>query len=373
MSKQSEITDFLQTTDLLADSVNNAEMLLGHAATHGLDIDKDIVEAVIRAKKNQEANKWDTDSEIKFWMAFRALSKTTLPVTVDSLISTHRRKIHRPNFLQKFFNRKTKQPYSRKAVRTYLVFAFVIMLLMLATQMFSLKGTTLLNTIQRNHNDIHLIDKDVDKLKLLLSADKNNRAAKLEKERLYTKKEELDQEIRSSIDLLEPWVFVLRKFTLLGNKKSPEEKTKVKISDAEEIGPNGPPGTNVAKLDVDNQISIIQEAQNFTQIIQLYILPLLYGLIGGFVFVLRGLAADFKNMVYSSYSNIKYSLRIHLGALAGLIVGLLWGDIESQRISFIDSLSTAALAFIAGYGVEYLFNGLDKFANSISSSKDKKD
>ncbi len=370
METINEVKEYLQSTDLLSGAIDNAEMLLNHAASHGLEISKETVAAIIAAKNIELEKKWNADTEINFWLAYKSLSKEVHPVTVDSLMSTHNRLIREPNIFQRFVKKRTKESYSRTSARIYLLAALASMLLMLATQMFSLKGTTLLNTIQRDNENIQLINKDIDKLKLLLGADKTNKAAKLEKERLYAQKAEYDQEIRSSIELLEPWVYVLRKFTLLGNKKT-IEKAKDDLEGKKKIAlPFAPPGTSTAENGISHQVNIIQEAQNFTQIIQLYILPLLYGLIGGFIFVLRGLATDFKNLVYSRYSNIKYSLRIHLGALAGLIVGLLWGDIESQRITFIDSLSTAALAFIAGYGVEYVFNGLDKFANSISKNKE---
>jgi hypothetical protein len=64
-------------------------------------------------------------------------------------------------------------------------------------------------------------------------------------------------------------------------------------------------------------------------------------------------------MTYTAVSNIKYALRIHLGALAGLVVGFLWGDIASGSIGVANSFSPLAVAFIAGYSVEFMFRLLD--------------
>ena len=112
-------------------------------------------------------------------------------------------------------------------------------------------------------------------------------------------------------------------------------------------------------------IKVLQEAENFTVILSLYILPMLYGLLGGFAYVLRNLWEETRKMVYSKESNVKFALRIHLGALAGLVVGLFWGDMQTKQLNFTENLSPLALAFIAGYSVEFLFKIIDKIISSI--------
>ncbi len=420
METNSENNSSRAASSMLSDAVYNAELLLNYSTEHGLDIQQDWIATIIAAKKCEESNSWDTETEINFWMAYKGLSKIVRPVSVESLKSTQKEAIKNPNFLQKLFKNKERVSFSRRSVRSYLFWALFWILFMLSIQVFSLKGTTLVNNIQGNTARIEEIDNRRDEIQLLLNADSElDRRAELEKQRLIAEKDKLDQEIRSSIELLKPWVNTIRTITFsrknnehinnksdlkrIGNEIPDSESEKItnnsfdvddssdtgsEISLLEELGleefedkeiveENIPAiipqeQTSFAENTINTNIGTIQEAQNFTQILQLYLLPLLYGLIGGYVFILRGLTYDIKNLIFSRYSKIKYSLRMFLGALAGLIVGLLWGDIESRHITFLESLSTGGLAFLAGYGVEYVFDGLDKIVSSIVKSKPEK-
>lgn len=373
MENISYVDEVVNTSGLLNNAVEHAELLLSYATEHGLEIDREWVSSIIESKRLKENKHWTVDSEIKFWMAYKSLSKTVQPVSVESLLATEREIVVHPNFFQRLLKIKSRLSFSRRSVRYYILTAAAFMTALLFIQIFSLKGTTLLNNIQINSARIDEITLRDGELRLLLNADATNQSATQERYRLESEKSQLDQEIRGSIELLEPWVKTLRRFAFLSPKvdNATEKSTQVKASSANtDSGPPPiPSGENIAEMDMNTQIGIIQEAQNFTQIIQLYLLPLLYGLIGGFVFVLRSLTNDIKNLVFSHYSDIKYSLRIILGALAGLIVGLLWGDIENQQISFLKSLSNSGFAFIAGYGVEYLFDGIDRLVGSIGKKK----
>ena len=354
------------STEILYEAISNAELLLNYSTEYGVDVDEQCIATIIEAKNKKLDKGHDLESEIKFWIAYRTISKAVQPVTLDSLSSMKETEIKNPNWVQRFFKKTRKDSFYEYSAKKYRNFVLFWMIVLLSVQIFSLKGTTLLNTIQMSFKRIAEIDNRVGELRLLVTADNNNESASLERYTLESEKAKLDQEIKSGIELLEPWVKIVRKLFVLTTKED-KKKTVVKASETAQTLTVGPPpiGENTAEVSMNNQISIIQEAQNFTQIIQLYILPLLYGLIGGFVFVLRSITSDVKSMLFSKFSTIKYSLRLHLGALAGLIVGLLWGDIAKQQITFLESLSTSGFAFIAGYGIEYLFDGLDKLVAGI--------
>lgn len=377
MDSDSNIENFSDTSFMLANAVENAELLLNYATETGLDIREDWVETFIAAKRCKEKSKWDTQTEIKFWMAYKGMSKIVQPVTIDSLRATKTRPVVRPNLFQKLFKIKMRTSFSKRSVKQYLTWATVWIIVMLIIQVFTLKGTTLLNTIQNNNKRIYEIDYRLGEVKLMIKADETNERAVLERYRLESEKGTLYEEIKGSIELLKPWVYTIRKITainrfFISSKKMQDAQDQdYAILQVTEGPGSGSPGGSAPETQKGNYISVIQESQNFTQILQLYVLPLLYGLIGGFVFVLRGLVFDIKNRIFSQYSNIKYSLRIHLGAIAGLIVGLLWGDIDNQQITFLESLSTAGFAFVAGYGVEYLFNGIDRLIGSLGKSSDE--
>lgn len=357
-------------TEFVSDALRNAEMLLEYASKSGLDVEKDWVATIINARRAERYSDWTAELEIRFWMVYKELSLLVQPVTVESLQASYDRSVQDYNFFRKWFKMKSRPARSKRSVRNYLIWALLAILVLLAVQVFSLKGTTLLNNIQTNNRRISEIEERKRELRLVLASDVKNERAKLERYALESERARLDQEISSSIELLEPWVMNIRRIASFGGETRPLV-ADIKSSDESGdlymgSGPGGPPGQTIPESNMNEKIAIVQEAQNFTQILQLYILPLLYGLIGGFVFVLRGLAYDIKHRVFSGYSNIKYALRIHLGALAGLIVGLLWGDIERTQITLLETLSTGAIAFVAGYGVEYVFNALDNLINNLS-------
>lgn len=87
--------------------------------------------------------------------------------------------------------------------------------------------------------------------------------------------------------------------------------------------------------------------------------PLLLGAIGACTYVLRLISEEIRDSTFSSTSRVTHSVRVLLGALAGVAVGL-WGVLSS---SF--ELSAGALAFVAGYAVEPVFSTLDGIAEKF--------
>jgi len=106
------------------------------------------------------------------------------------------------------------------------------------------------------------------------------------------------------------------------------------------------------------------------EVMQIYILPLLYGLLGASAYVLRSLNTEIRDLTYVVESNISYRLRIQLGALSGLAIG--WFTIpetsSSVSSSSFGTLSPLALAFLAGYSVEILFSGMDRLISKFSTA-----
>jgi len=355
----SSMTDRINSTELLKQALTDSEVILAYATENGLDINKDHIKTIVESKKLEESKQWTQSHEIDFWMAYKNVSKLIYPVTIDSLRAAQEYTSKSKTWYKRINLLWTGLSLSHRSVRMYRFLTLISMLLMLMIQIYSLKGTTLLSTIQSCDSRIKQIELRLGELMQITSADKNNQTAMLEKERLENEMSELDKKKSSSITLLEPWVRFIGNFT--GNNLRDRKKGMALPSQQ-----NVPISANES---MDDKISIIQEAQNYVLILSLYVLPLLYGLLGGFAYVLRSLAVETKHRIFSKESNIKYTLRIHLGALAGLAIGLLWGDIEKQAFGFVQTLSPLALAFIAGYSVEFLFNGIDRIVTSVAKKK----
>lgn len=353
-----DIWHYNRNPEFLISALRNSEMLLAHAAEHGLILEKENVEMVIKAKFLYQKKEWNTETEVDFWHAYKAISRKLQPVTVSSLLASQEIKVENPNWYQRFLRKRTTSSFAQKAVRFYTVAAVISVALMLILNIYWLKGTTLLNTFQNNQNRAKDIEKRLTELNLIIGEGEtalNNRSANAEKFLLELEIQKLSEEGKSTIELLKNWLKTAQ-WLGLGTNKIMTKSGAANYS-AMQLMPD--PTQNLK----DN-IKIMQEAKNLILILGLYILPMFYGLLGGFAFVLRSLASEIKDLVYTKASNIKFTLRILLGALAGLVIGLLWSDLEKQQLGFIESLSPLALAFLAGYSVEFIFNALEKVINS---------
>ncbi|NJO88887.1 MAG: hypothetical protein HC831_07960 [Chloroflexia bacterium] len=187
---------------------------------------------------------------------------------------------------------------------------------------------------------------------LITSSNPDDHSAKMEQNNLESEEGELEKEAESAIELLDAWLDVTYNFW---------SKTRQEVMDItkKELPPVGGPPFETGSNEASANVYVIQQAKNLITILNQYLLPLLYGLLGGFAFVLRSLAEESKNMTYTATSKIKYGLRIQLGALAGLVIGFLWGDFRGKSFGVVESLSPLAVAFLAGYSVDFLFRMLD--------------
>jgi len=94
-------------------------------------------------------------------------------------------------------------------------------------------------------------------------------------------------------------------------------------------------------------------------ILQSYLLPLLYGILGAGTSVLRFLSNQIETVTYSEEAGIKHLLRVSLGALAGIMVGWFSFLLPSEPTSFLGSVSPLAIAFLVGYNIELFFSLMD--------------
>jgi hypothetical protein len=88
------------------------------------------------------------------------------------------------------------------------------------------------------------------------------------------------------------------------------------------------------------------------------LVPLLLGAVGAATYVLRLTSEQIKDSTFASSSPIRHVVRIALGCLAGLVVGL--GGFNNEL-----NLSSAALSFLAGYAIEPVFSTLDGIAEKF--------
>jgi hypothetical protein len=120
---------------------------------------------------------------------------------------------------------------------------------------------------------------------------------------------------------------------------------------------------------VDSLLGMHQKATLFLSVVQNYVMPVLFGLLGACVFVLRTINQKIEAFTFTPGSLPRYRARLVLGAVAGPAIG--WFFTADGKLLAVapdgltgagltSHLSQIALAFVAGYAVEILFSLLDK-------------
>ena len=112
----------------------------------------------------------------------------------------------------------------------------------------------------------------------------------------------------------------------------------------------------------------LESSKSILAILNQYILPLLYGALGSLAFTLRSLSTEIHNVTFTRGSDIRYSLRWPLGMLGGVTVGLFF---DPAKLSGLAAITPLGLAFLAGYGVELLFTGLDKLVRAFAGEESR--
>lgn len=335
-------------------NIERAELVLSYIINQGIDISEDLVKTVVDSKFMSRQKKWNPEIEVKFRMAYKELTKIIKPVTVDSLISSRPKPLSGNGAFEKmlsFVGKKERNAFSHISARGYTIGTIITMVCLLFIQIYFYIGSTRLANITECEKEIETKESRLNELLLVKEVNDDNMAVNNEYERVFSNILELDEKRKSNIEMLRPWTKRVRAVTFTGQMKTDSISLNSKDFDK----------ANTA---------IVQEAKSYVWIIGIYILPLLYGVIGGFTFVLREINEEIKNMTFSDGSNVKYLLRILLGAIAGLSVGLFWGDIEHAQKLGLSSLSPMLLAFIGGYCVEYLLQFIEKVANMFFKKYD---
>jgi hypothetical protein len=96
-------------------------------------------------------------------------------------------------------------------------------------------------------------------------------------------------------------------------------------------------------------------ARRVLEVLNYYLLPMLYGLFGAAAFVLRSLSSEIDQTTFEAKAILGYRLRRALGAALGIAVGLFYTPEAHLQLSLI------AVAFLAGYNVEVflvIFDGI---------------
>jgi hypothetical protein len=121
----------------------------------------------------------------------------------------------------------------------------------------------------------------------------------------------------------------------------------------------------------DRSASSRAVAGQVIDVMQKWVLPLLYGALGAMVFLVRTLSVQARDRLFRKEALVSLVLRVFLGMISGLAIGWFWNQNPAGATAAgaltATTLSPFALAFVAGYGVELFFALLDKIVSTFTN------
>lgn len=317
----------------LRSDVEEACLLLSYAAQGGLNLKMETAKSIAKSKVLLAEGKLSGDEEAQFYLAYEELAKLAKPVTVASLSAAKEtgRKSWRLDMLRP---KQINISEARQAAMSYWNLTLFALGLLLAVQIYWVVGFNASKAIKDSRTEITKLTRELEEQqgrlkneqKTLTSEQKAQGNIKIKE--LDTQKKRLEKRKSTYKDILHIWNLLIWAWLPYENDT----------------------GTTLALAD-------------FTLIaLQGYLLPLLYGLLGACTYVLRMLSSEIRNLIYTGKSYIRYRARILLGTLSGLAIT--W--FIQPDAAILKSLSSLALAFLAGYSVEILFAVMDKFVGAFS-------
>lgn len=325
--------------------IEDGQRLITYIARNGdSELQPEITAVIIDSKYKVARNEWTAEAENLFMLNYDQLAKIVYPVTVESINA----------IIPKQPNKKRQTTKAERAVAWYRRYTMLALLLLLASQIYWLFGHDLLRNLKQTISQREAIQLS------LISANENE----LEKQKLSALLVIQNQKLEANYKRLLLWNNLFTFDFLHQSKKSAVKSQTLK--------------GNEERLNLeDKQRKInIQQFENILsvgfilQCLQQYLLPLLYGLLGAFIFVLRSLLNEIKSLTYTFDSEIRYRLRLTLGALGGMIIG--W-FLKPEEADALASLSPMAMAFLMGYNVDVLFSLMDKLIDNIRQGIEPKE
>lgn len=358
-----ETEQFKAITD---NDIENARLMLVHAANTGMDLPKDMLLTLTAAIEGARGYDGRPVQPADFWLYFAMLSKMLAPVTPESLRCCAD-------------SESGVSPARRTALR-YARFGYAMFALLLAVQAYGLVLASAVDTFRTNQDVIRRHDhwQEIARkgLKDALRREPTGEEIALERARA--------QAAAEAAFPVETTASVGQGARTLVQPGDYEHLVAVQTTSLDAVGRMAgwmswlmfpryaERGETVGNVRAKN-FRDVQGAQFLLDLLNRYILPILYGLTGASLYVVRSLAIDIRRAVYTERANAGINLRLLFGGLAGLLTA--WVVLPAAAPGMIapaaiaSSLAPFAVAFVAGYAVELVFSVIDRVLGAFATSK----
>lgn len=277
-------------------AVADAGVMLRYAAQQGFDLEIErepiniaiVVEVKYLLKKRpiEISHAQETD----FWKAYQQLSKLIRPVTIESIraiLDTERE-----------LKKKPKVSKARRAVRRYQQMSLIVLLILIGLQFYTAFGTTVITGIKKTEENIsnYKVEKKVLESELAALEEKQKEEIDPKEEPrirgalagLEDKKEHWNYERDSQYMLLTAW----DSFNFITRIRLPSFKQEANDS---KIGKLLAKAKSSEKQSLPERYQMLQAGSITLEALSVFILPLIYDLLGACAFVLRTLTIEIRD------------------------------------------------------------------------------
>lgn len=346
----------------LEKAITDVQLLIEYVARNALKPSVETLLILAESKRIFGTKEWNSEKEAEFWNAYSDLSRFVYPVSIRSLKSV-KDEFGKPTLWGRLAGNALPVSRARHATFIFRVIGLAVLTLVLLAQVSWLVGTTIVNDHIELRQKTEAIQEqtrtqEIEMELARLSAD-SARARRVSKDldRLAAQQDYIREKLTGNFRLLSNWLSVVEILF---------PPSTLVFRDFRDVLSNQSP---------EKQELLVNLSAFALQVTLLYFLPLLYGLLGACAYVLRQLSIEIRNYTYVVDMNVGLSLRLQLGALAGLVIG--W--FISPKASFDDielisvyNLSPLAISFLAGYSIELLFSAMDKFIHNYTGTNKEK-
>lgn len=339
-----------------SESLANAERLLRFAAEHIKELPEATVSSISAAIDAQQANTWDQKIATDFWLAFNSLCILIRPVTLET-ISTSLRDIPVPKWKVWIRTPKPISLAGRTADRYLSSLTFLLVVVLILSFLVSTAGDLSKETYTLIESADELTEKmvlEIDQLEPTIGGTKFPVAEAKYQEKIallqtmIAKQDSLRTQMMQKTDLM--WRLVT-----FGFRGRPFIESEFPL--AQDIPELRNEVSYYRKLREEFRSDLLK-ASIVLKLIGSSIFPLLLGFMGACAYIVRLISDEIRDTTFSQTSPIQHLVRVAVGGLAGVVVGL-------TGIASAANLSPSALAFIAGYAVEPVFATFDSIAEKF--------
>ncbi len=360
----SNLQVYVATNPQIEESLHDAQILMSYGSASGIALDQATIKAIIETATQIKNGQITDEQETAFWQALINLSKAVYPVTISSLRATV--DSYAPESAKLFSFNIGRRSKARWAVYRYTFGTAAMLFFLLVCQVYWLWGTWIVSDIQKVKVQLTAIDQEIRQARqgqtvvmpkpAVVAAAKDppkpaavkppadQQSADLSLASLRTQRDNLLLQEEASYRLLTNWADYWDDAEMI---------TKMCISPI------------LGRAKICENIARYQAVLVVLESFQRYLLPLLYGLLGCCVYILRTLSNEIRLKVYSEASNIEFRIRLYLGMLGGIVVA--WFITPEASEGLMKNLSPFALAFLAGYSIELVFSAMDRLISAFTN------